>query len=161
MPVITPERSMAVLRKTPVVLNALLKDVSQDQAQQLTDGTGGWSVVETMCHIRDFTDICLVRAQLILEEDEPVLPNLDPHEASLHRDYPHQELAAEVAAYVDARRALLALLANVSGEQWQRCGIHATFGSMSLLELLIFITLHDVDHIEQIARTLGLSEALI
>jgi len=30
-----------------------------------------------------------------------------------------------------------------------------------LLELLVFITWHDLSHIEQIARTLGLSEALL
>lgn len=161
MTVITPKRCMTALRKTPVVLNALLRGVSQDQAQQLTDGTGGWCVVETMCHIRDFTDICLTRARLILEEDEPLLPNLDPQEASQRRDYAHQELAAELAAYLEARAALLALVADVSEEQWQRRGTHSTLGSMSLLDLLVFITLHDVDHVEQIARTLGLSEALL
>ncbi len=114
-----------------------------------------------MCHIRDFTDICLTRARLILETDEPLLPSLDPHEASQRRDYAHQELAAEFAAYLASRRALVTLLTEVSGEQWQLRGIHSTLGSLSLLELVVFITLHDVDHIEQIARTLGLSEVLL
>jgi hypothetical protein len=161
MPVITPERSLVALHKTPVVLNAILKDVSQEQAQQLTDGEGGWSVVETMCHIRDFTDISFTRARLILEEDEPLLPNFDPQEGARARDYAHQELAAEFAAFLKARKALLALLAGVSSEDWQRCGTHAVFGRLSLLELTIFIVQHDLDHIEQITRTLHLSEALV
>jgi uncharacterized damage-inducible protein DinB len=161
MPVLTPQRSMAALRKTPVLLHALLKGVSQEQAQQLTDGEGGWSVVETMCHIRDFTDISLTRAHLILEEDEPTLPSFDPQEGAKRRDYPHQNLSAEVAAYLDARKALLVLLADASDEQWQRRGTHSTFGSMSLLDLIIFITMHDLDHFEQIARTLKLAEAVV
>ena len=161
MAVITPQRSMAALHKTPVLLNALLKDVSQEQAQRLTDGEGGWSVVETMCHIRDFTDISLTRARLILEEDEPLLPNFDPHEGARRRDYTHQDLTAEVDAFLSARKGLLALLADISKEQWQRRGTHAAFGSLSLLELIVFITMHDLDHFEQIARTLGLSEALM
>ena len=42
MAAITPERTLMALRKTPVVLNALLKGVTQEQAEQLTDGPGGW-----------------------------------------------------------------------------------------------------------------------
>jgi hypothetical protein len=161
MTAITPERYMLALRKTPVVLNALLKGVSQAQAERLTDGPGGWSVVETMCHIRDSADISLRRAQLILTEDQPLLPNFDPLEGARLRDYPHQELAAEFAAYLGARRALVTLLGGVTEEQWGRCGTHSSYGSMSLLELLVFITWHDLNHIEQVARTLDLSEALL
>lgn len=161
MSVITPERSTVALRKTPVVLNALLKGISQEQAQQKTDGAGGWSVVETMCHIRDFTDISLTRARLILEEDNPPLPNFDPQEGAQARDYANQELVAEFAAFLDARKALLALLADVSEDKWQRCGTHAVFGRLSLLELVLFVVQHDLDHIEQIARTLNLSEAFV
>jgi len=161
MTTITPERYMLALRKTPVVLNALLKGVSQEQAERLTDGPDGWSVVETMCHTRDFADVSLQRAQLILTEDQPLLPNLDPLEAAQRRGYRRQTLAAEFDAYLDARRALVALLDGVTEAQWERCGTHSAYGSMSLLELLVFITWHDLNHIEQVARTLGLSEALL
>jgi hypothetical protein len=161
MTTITPERYMLALRKTPVVLNALLKGVGQEQARRLTDGPGGWSVVETMCHVRDFADVSLRRAQLILEEDQPLLPNFDPLEGAQRRDYAHQELAAEFAAYLGARKTLIALLGGVTEEGWQRCGTHSAYGNLSLLELLVFITWHDLNHIEQIARTLDLSEALL
>jgi hypothetical protein len=161
MTAITPERYVLALRKTPVVLNALLKGVSQEQAEQLTDGPGGWNVVETMCHIRDSADISLRRAQLILEEDEPLLPNFDPQEGARRRDYLHQALAAEFEAYLGARKTMVALLDGATEAQWARRGTHSSYGSMSLLELLVFITWHDLNHIEQVARTLGLSEALL
>jgi hypothetical protein len=161
MSTVTPERYLLSLRKTPVLLNALLKGVSQEQAGRLTDGPGGWSVVETMCHIRDFADVSLMRAQLILTEDQPMLPNLDPLESAQQRGYAHQNLAAEFAAYLGSRKTLLALLSDVSDEQWQRRGLHAKFGSMTLLDLLVLIEWHDVNHLEQIARTLTLSEALL
>ena len=161
MTFITPERFMLALRKTPVVLNALLKGVSQEQAERLTDGPGGWSVVEAMCHIRDSADVSLKRAQLILTEDQPLLLNFDPLEGAKGRDYRRQALAAEFDAYLGARRALVALLDGVTEEQWERRGTHSTYGSMTLLELLVHITWHDLNHIEQIARTLKLSEALL
>ncbi len=161
MTAITPERYMLALRKTPVVLNALLKGVSQEQAERLTDGPGGWNTVETMCHIRDFADVSLQRARLILTEDQPLLPNLDPQEAARRRDYRRQTLAAEFDAYLGARRALVTLLDGATEAQWERRGTHSAYGSMSLLELLVFITWHDLNHIEQVARTLELSESLV
>lgn len=161
MAVITPERYLLALRKTPVVLKALLNGVSQDQAQQLTDGPDGWSVVETLCHIRDSAEISLIRAQRILADDQPALPNFDPLEASQRRDYKHQSVTAEFGVYLESRKALVALLAEVTEDQWQRQGIHSAYGSLTLLELLVFITWHDLNHIEQIARTLNLAEALL
>lgn len=161
MGVITPDRYLLALRKTPVVLKALLKGVSQAQAQQLTDGPDGWSVVETLCHIRDFADISLLRARSILTDEQPMLPNMDALDASQRRDYRRQLLVAEFDAYLDSRRTLVALLETVTEEQWQRQGIHSSYGSLTLLELLVFITWHDLNHIEQIARTLNLAEALL
>jgi hypothetical protein len=161
MAIITPERYLLALRKTPVLLNALLNGVSQEQAGRYTDGPGGWSVVETMCHIRDFAEVSLTRAQLILTSDQPTLPDMDAQETAQRRNYPHQNLNAEFAAYLASRKTLLALLGSVSGEQWQRQGVHAKFGSLTLLELLVFIEWHDVNHLEQIARSLKLSEALL
>ena len=160
MTLITPERYLKALHKTPVLLNALLKGVSQEQAQQFTDGPGGWSVVETLCHMRDFGDVSLSRAQLILEADQPVLPNLDPLEAAQRRDYVNQQLAVELDAFLIARKKLLSLLNDASAAQWQRQGTHTIYGSLTLLNLAVFITWHDLDHTEQIARTLKLSDAL-
>ena len=161
MALITPDRYLLALRKTPVVLKALLNGVSQEKAQQFTDGPDGWSVVETMCHIRDSAEISFVRAQRILADDQPTLPNFDPLEASQRRDYKQASLAAEFDAYLESRKALVTLLTQVTEAQWQRQGIHSIYGRLTLLELLVFITWHDLNHIEQIARTLNLSEALL
>lgn len=161
MSVITPERYIRLISKTPVVLQALIRDVAQEQAKQLTDGPDGWSVVETMCHIRDFGDVCLERVRLILTEDAPRLANLNPVERAIERDYANQNLADEFAACVAARQALVTLLENVTDGQWARYGIHSQFGQITLLELLVFIVAHDVDHIEQIARTLKRADPLM
>lgn len=161
MAIITPERYLLALRKTPVVLNALLKGVTQNQAQRLTDGPEGWNVVETLCHIRDSADITLVRAQRILAEDQPLLPNFDPQEGARQRDYKRQSLAVEFETYLNQRKALVTLLAGLSEEQWQRRGTHSAYGDVTLLELMVFTTWHDLNHIEQVARILNLSNALL
>ena len=157
---ITPERYILALHKTPVILNSLLKGVSQEAAQEATDGPEGWSVLETLCHIRDFTDVSLMRAQLILNEDQPTFPDFDPEEGARARNYKQQELRREFQAFVESRKALLALLTDLTDEQWQRRATHRVYGSLTLLELLVHITWHELNHFEQIARSLKLSEAL-
>ncbi|HVO44226.1 MAG TPA: DinB family protein [Aggregatilineales bacterium] len=157
----TPERYVLALRKTPVVLNALLKGVTQEQAQRMTDGPDGWSVLETMCHIRDFADISLQRVHLILEQDRPTLPPLKPDEATRSRDYRSQRLADEFATWLDSRRTVLMLLTGLPADGWQRAGIHGELGTMTLLELSVHMVWHDLNHIEQIARSLGLSDAQV
>ena len=46
MTMMTPDRFIRSVRKTPTILNAILRDVSEEQAHELTDGPGGWSVIE-------------------------------------------------------------------------------------------------------------------
>jgi hypothetical protein len=157
MAIITPERYILALKKTPVLLKAILQGISQEQAIQMTDGPDGWSVIETLCHIRDYGDVSLTRAHCILEQARPVLPALKPEEEALKRDHKHQSIADELEAWLESRRALIALLEGLPAESWNRVGIHAEYGPMTLLEFAVSVTWHDINHIEQIGRTLGTS----
>ena len=159
MSAITPERYLLGLRKTPVLLNAILRGVSQEQARQCTDGPDGWTVIETMAHIRDYDELSVKRVQIILEQDKPTLSGLDMQANTRRRD--SVTLADEFNAYLESRKRLIARLSSLSAEQWERSSIHPSYGEMSLLELTVSMLWHDVNHIEQIARSLGLSDALV
>jgi hypothetical protein len=161
MTMMTPDRMIRSLRKTPVLLKVILSDVSQERAQQATDGPDGWSVLETMCHIHDVEDIILERAQLILNQDNPALPRLDNEEAARRRDYPNRNLSEEFNAYLDSRRRFVAMLFTLSNEQWHRGGVHPEYGQIDMLQMAMNDALHDINHFEQIARSLGLSMALV
>src|SRR5690349_13095705 len=112
MSILTPDRYILGLRKTPVVLNSLFHGVSQEQATTLTDGPGGWNAVEALCHIRDYGPFVLERMHLILEQDNPTLPSFEP-ENNL-RDYTQTTVADELAAFVASRKELVALLEGLS-----------------------------------------------
>jgi len=159
MSAITPERYLLGLRKTPVLLNAILRGVSQEQARQCTDGPDGWTVIETMAHIRDFDELSVKRVQIILAQDKPTLPGMDMQANTRRRD--SVTLTDEFNAYLESHRRLIALLSSLSAEQWERRSVHPNYGEMSLLELTVSMLWHDVNHIEQITRSLGLSDALV
>jgi len=160
MPTYTPDRVLRALRQTPVVLKGLLAPLTQEQAVRCTDGPDGWSVLEVMCHLRDYEPLVLRRAHLIVDSDIPALPVFPHLELVKSRDYIHQNLQREFEAYLQERRALLDYLTTLSARQWQRQGVHPEFGVMTMLETGLNTTLHDINHYDQIVRALELSDRL-
>jgi hypothetical protein len=160
MPIMTPERTLMYLRKSPVILNAILKDVSQERAQQATDGPDGWSIVEIVCHLRDYENIFLERAHMMLDQDNPKLPGYNQEELARERNYKIQNLREAFDGYVSSRQSFVHLLSGLSDEQWHRPGRHPNWGDINMLELGTNAALHDLNHAEQMVRTLGVGAAL-
>jgi hypothetical protein len=161
MPILTPERSLMYLRKTPVILKALLGDVSQERARRATDGPDGWSVIEVMCHLRDYEEIFYQRARMMLESDNPKMPAYDQVEMARARNYASQNLREAFDDYLKTRQRFVQLLEGLNAEQWQRRGIHSQWGDITIIELATNTALHDLNHTEQIVRALGIVTALV
>jgi hypothetical protein len=62
--------------------------------------------------------------------------------------------------YIEQRRRQIAIFEGLSAEQWARRGVHPQAGEHTVLEHAVNIAQHDVNHIEQIVRALGLENAL-
>jgi uncharacterized damage-inducible protein DinB len=158
MTMMTPDRLIKALGYTPVILQGLLQSVDQDWAEEATDGADGWSVIEVVCHLRDFEQIFFDRAQQTLAEDEPVLTPRD-HEAMVREgDYQHQELCEALTDLRETRRAFLQWMEALTPMQWQRQALHPENGPMTILDMALQTTLHDVTHLDQISRALGFAE---
>lgn len=161
MTFVTPDRFIANARRTPVILNALLSGVSPDRAMNATDGPDGWSVVEVVCHLRDFDGFFRGRVELMLGEENPVLPAYDHEALATERDYQGQDLREAFASLLDQRRSFLELLAGLTPEQLARTGIHPENGPISVFDAIVQLTHHDLTHLDQIARCLELSDRLL
>jgi hypothetical protein len=161
MAILAPSRVLRSLRKTPGILNALVSGVDQAQAETLRDGADGWNVVFSVCHMRDYEIVFAERVRLMLEQETPVLPAMDNEALIRANDYAHQDLQKVLADLIARRRALMQRLSALSESQWARRGVHPEFGEGSLLETCANGAMHDIDHLEQIARTLDLTQTLI
>ncbi|KAB2905088.1 MAG: DinB family protein [Anaerolineae bacterium] len=155
MTFMTPGRFIRSLRKTPVILQDILKDVTQEQAQQATDGPDGWSIVEIMCHLRDFEEIFFSRARSMVEQDNPVLPAYDEKLMAAERHYADQDLHNVLAAYLTTRQEFIEWLKERAESDWRRTAIHPEAGQVTLIEQAMQVPTHDIDHIEQMVRTLA------
>ncbi|MEO8392444.1 MAG: DinB family protein [Chloroflexota bacterium] len=160
MPLLTPEKALRDFPKTPAILSAILYGVNQKQAQKARDGANGWSVLEILGHMNEFEQAFFQRSRLIAETEMPKFPVLDPDALAKSHHYNDQKLEDVFTSYVTTRRAHLAYVQVLTPEQWQRKGIHMAYGELTLTENVISTTLHDVNHIDQIVKALGLSAPL-
>jgi hypothetical protein len=147
------ERVVRTARKTPVLLNAVLANTTEQQARDLRDGVDGWNTAEALAHMLSYEYTVGQRLALTLTKDNPTFPSMEKREP----DPSYRHMAHEI---IRLRGALVKQMSEITEEQWQRTGVHPVYGQLTLLELGTNVGQHDVDHIEQIARILHRADAL-
>lgn len=148
------KRHIAQIRLTCDILDHILQTVSEEQAHELRDGPQGWSIVEIVCHLRDFDDFFYQRARMMLERDHPQLPAYDHEALAVERAYQQQSVAAACKALKASRRRFIAFFKALTEAQWERGGIHPERGNFTMTDAVMQVGLHDIDHLEQITRVL-------
>src|SRR5665213_906599 len=97
---------------------------------------GRWSIHEVVCHIADCETLYAERMKRVIAEHEPQLHSVDP-EVVVPRLAVPQRVVGEELQLVELSRLQMAHILQALGEQdFQRRGIHAADGPLSLLTLL-------------------------
>jgi hypothetical protein len=149
------ERSTAVLLRTPDVLRALLSGLA-DVWVMSDEGPATWSpyqVVGHMAHIEesDWMD----RTITMLAESEPRHFEPIDREAGFTR-FEGWSMDDLLEHFRVTRSTNLEQLASlVSNNDLERVGIHPTFGEVTLRQLLASWVVHDLNHLDQIAKTMA------
>ena len=148
------ERQIAAMRLTCKILGHILRDITDERARALRDGPAGWSVMEIVCHLRDFDEVFHSRAIMMLEQDQPQLPAYDHEAMALARDYQSQSLEEAYGALNASRANFARFFETLTPEQWARGGVHPERDSFSMTDALMQVSAHDLDHLEQLTRVL-------
>jgi hypothetical protein len=159
MTLMTPIRFIRSLKKTPLILNHVLRDVNHETARSITDGPDGWNTLQIICHLRDFEEIFYERARIMVEKERPLLTRYDAHQLVIDNDYLNQGYRAALMQFSEIRRKHVEFLESLSPEDWWRSGVHPEHGVISVMEQSMQVALHDVDHIEQIIHMLQVPTA--
>src|SRR3954471_15115258 len=122
MTYVTADRFIADARRTCNLLSGILEGVSDDDARDLRDGPSGWSIVEVVCHVRDFDEFFQNRAELMLQWENPELPAFDHEALAIERDYQHQSLWSALGDLFEHRSSFLALFESLGEDEWKRGG---------------------------------------
>lgn len=145
------------LEQSAQTLAHILADISQAQAQEIRDGDDGWSVLEIICHLRDYQAIFAERIRRILEEENPAFRLYDEKARlamAVENEYAKQDLRHVLEDYLSTRRRVIERLKPLDDAQWRREGRFAADDVVDLTMPVVHTLLHDADHTEQIARIL-------
>jgi hypothetical protein len=118
------------------------------------DGTG-WTALEILCHLRDFEQVFIERAQTIVEQDNGALPFPSPDGLAAERAYSQQNIGDAFTAWQATRAQHIDYLKTRSESDWVRTAVHPTRGILTLFEVACMPVMHDNLHLEQMTRVLA------
>lgn len=150
------ELTIALLSRTPSVLNALLRDLPEPWTHQ-REGENTWAPVDVVAHLihGERTD-WLPRARIILQfaDSRPfdVFDRQGHVQGSEGKSLPQllDEFAEARAENLHQLRAL-----SLQPEQLSRRGQHPSLGAVTLAQLLATWAAHDLTHLHQISRVMA------
>lgn len=150
------DEAVALLERTPSVLDALLRGLPQSWLD-CNEGGETWSPYVVVGHLihGEKTD-WIPRARRILDEGEKKA--FDPFDRFAQlRDSKGRPLADLLDEFAILRRKSLDELAalKLGEKELDRRGRHPELGSVTLRELLATWVAHDLDHLQQIARVMA------
>jgi DinB superfamily len=143
------QSAVALLEKTPAVLEALLHSVSQD-VLDWKPGPERWSIHEVLAHLIDIEKVFGGRAWCIVEEDAPGLPKFTPGGPLLAG--PSMGALERLERFRALREDLVRFVKRVPAAAALRIGTHEELGPITLAQLLNELANHDLGHLRQIAE---------
>ena len=147
------EIMLAKQREAPGSLARLIANAPQEALRQ-PPAPGKWSVVAILAHLAEDELSSSWRYRQMLENSGVALTSFDQEEWARRGEYAFWDTHEALEMFRLLREANVRLLAGLSPEEWQRCGVHAERGQFTVAELAFHMTEHDANHIEQIRRIL-------
>jgi len=150
------DQTVSLLSHTPKALDALLRDLPETWITR-NEGEGTWSPFDVVGHLIDCEHTNWIpRIEWILEkgEREP----FRPFDRGGHaRETKGKSLGQLLDEFARLRRENLSLLESLSlqPEDFDRTGLHPTFGRVTLSNLLSTWAAHDLTHLHQISRIMA------
>jgi FMN phosphatase YigB (HAD superfamily) len=142
--------NLELLKANPAAIDSLLR-----QAPEAIWDTGPkaeiWQLNEILCHLRDVDrEVHTPRLNAIREEESPFLPAIDADSWADERDYHRQDGRQAFSDFIQARKTLLEISAELPEIANNKEIRHSIFGPIALDEILRIAARHDSLHVQQI-----------
>jgi hypothetical protein len=148
------DRHILMMRRTMKIITNVLKSASHEELTTLRDGPDGWTPLEILCHLRDFNAVFFERARQTIEQESPALQSRDHLQMVIDGQYNQQDPAAVLADMQATREQMAAFYEALPMEAFARTAIHANYGLQTLMDFVMQVGHHDIDHLEQMTRVL-------
>jgi hypothetical protein len=149
------DRATALLSRTPASLSALLMGLPEEWTMS-DEGPGTWSPYQVLGHLTHIEESdWMDRTLIILREGGPHPFEPVDREAGFAR-FEGWATTDLLERFREVRASNLEQLGRaVADEDLARVGLHPTFGEVTLDQLLAAWVVHDLNHLDQIAKTMA------
>ncbi|QDU59357.1 Putative metal-dependent hydrolase YfiT [Planctomycetes bacterium Pan216] len=130
----------------PQYVRQAIADMS-DGALDAVPIPGQWSTRQVVCHIADFELVYLDRMKRVIAESEPTFFGGDPDLFAARLAYDRREMDEELQMIAAMRQHMTSILGSIDRDAFDRRGIHAEAGPVTLAKLLEQITGHLPHHV--------------
>jgi hypothetical protein len=145
--------SLAIQSTTQQKLARLTENVPAVELKRRTS-SDQWSVAEIVAHLTDAEIVTSYRIRKILSESGSSISAYDQNLWEANLNYQMRDPVQDVKYFGVLRDMNLALLRDLTDEQWERFGMHEERGRESLRHLARLVAGHDVNHLKQIEAIL-------
>lgn len=150
------DEGIAVLERTPRILNTWLKDLPPAWIA-VNEGPNTWNAYDIVGHLinGELTD-WIPRMKIILSDNPN--KNFEPFDRfAQERNSQGKTLDQLLEQFESLRRSNLVYLydCRLNATDLQKTGVHPTFGTVTLSQLLATWVAHDLNHLAQLARVMA------
>ena len=150
------DKTIEVLERTPLLLEALLKDLSGDWTMS-NEGAESWSPYDIVGHLihGEKTD-WIKRLEIILSEDGN--KTFEPFDRfAQFEESKGKTMNQLLTEFKEIRKSNLQILKtkNITSSDFGKKGIHPALGEATLANLLSTWAVHDLNHLSQISRVMA------
>jgi hypothetical protein len=145
---------LALQSETIRILAELLDGVPQANLQR-RPAPGKWSVAEIVAHLAEDELVSSWRYRQMIENSGCPLPAFDQDLWARLSDYASWTPVKALQMFQLLREANLRMLNRLGAAEWERFGLHAERGKISVRDLARHMAGHDRNHIDQIRKILG------
>ena len=146
------EKLVASMDRFGRILPVLVADVTDEDAKWKPD-SGGWSILEIVCHLADEeVEDFRQRVKSTLADPAAPWPKIDPELVAVERRYNEQNLAKVVERFVRERNESVDWLKSLVDPDWETAYQHPRFGPIHAGIVMASWAVHDQLHLRQIAK---------
>jgi FMN phosphatase YigB (HAD superfamily) len=141
------ENSISLLKSTPSVFEHYCKKFKNHPI--LTSEKENNSVVKILRHVLEGDkQLNIPRVRQFFMESKPVITGMDLDALSSFSDYANNDFCHLLSQFIDIRMQLLDIIQNADPETINKQAMHTIFGPTSFSEIIQFIAIHDLSHLD-------------
>jgi hypothetical protein len=145
---------IAMQRAAPQTLASLIEG-TQDELLSRRPEPGKWSVRAILAHLAEDELVSSWRYRQMIEHNGATLLGFNQEEWARLGDYDSWTPREALEMFRLLREANLRMLIRFTPDEWQRYGMHAERGRITVQDLARHMAGHDVNHINQVRRLLS------